>query len=194
MKPLALLSFFLPALAALPAGAAVIYSGPVNLSVSFDFNGLYLNPATGSTAPNAGVEPTINLFFGGVAIGTNDLLRPVITGADQVVNLTDGTVVGSDSNYAASYNGSASHVGAALNRFQIGAPGNLGFAMQLASGGPTYYGWMQVVISNTGAGSVIDWAYDNTAGTSIAVGAVPETASLTLAMLGTTGLVLRRRR
>ncbi len=94
MKHLTLISHLILLSAMMPAGASVVYSGPGNLSVSYDFEGLYLNPATGSTTPNEDIEPTINLFFGGVGIGTNGLLRPVISGGDQVANLALAAMVG----------------------------------------------------------------------------------------------------
>jgi len=194
MKHITLISQLIPLFAMMPAGASVVYSGQRNLAVTYDFVGLYLNPATGSTTPNEDIEPMINLFFGGVGIGTNDLLRPVISGGDQVANLALDAMVGGSNSFAAGFNGSSSHVGPALDQYQIGIPGNLGFAMQTTIGGPTYYGWMQVVINNTGAGTVVDWAYENTADSSIAVGAIPEAASMTLAMFGAVGIVLRRRR
>jgi hypothetical protein len=192
MKQLTLISHLLPLFAMMPAAAAVVYSGPRNLSVTYDFGGLYLNPATGSTTPNEAIEPMINLFFGGVGIGTNDLLRPVISGGDQVANLATGAMVDGNNGFAVGYNGSSSHVGPALDQYQIGIPGNLGFAMQTTLGGPTYYGWMQVVINNTGAGTVVDWAYENTSDTAIAVGAIPEAESMMLVMLGAAGIILRR--
>jgi len=194
MKQPVLLSFVLATHFTLSAGAAVVYSGVQNLSVTFDDNGLYLNPATCGVSPDENTEPTINLFFGGVAIGTNNLLRPVIVGTNEVSNLAFGTVVDGSATYPTGWNGSSTHTGPAANQFQIGTPGYLGFAMQTTIGGPTDYGWMQIVVNNTGAGKVIDWAYDNTAGTPVSVGAVPELSGSTLALLGTAGLLLRRRR
>lgn len=194
MKALPLFTLNLLVFAAMPAGGAVVYSSTVNLAIPISFTGLYLNPVTGSTSPNEAADPMINLFFGGVGIGTNALLRPVVSGSDRVANLTVATVIDDAGHFVLGANGSSTHVGAGADQFQIGAPGNLGFAMQTTSGGPTYYGWMQVVINNAGAGTVIDWAYESQAGAAITVGAVPEAGCLTLALLGTAGVVLRRRR
>lgn len=194
MKALPLLALNLFVFAAMPAGAALVYSSTVNLAIPLSFTGLYLNPATGSTTPNEATDPMINLFFGGVGIGTNALLRPVVSGIDRVANLRVGTVIDAGGNFVLGANGSSTHVGAGADQFQIGTPGNLGFAMQTTGGGPTYYGWMQVVINNAGAGTVIDWAYEDQAAAVITVGAVPEAGCLTLVMLGTAGAVLRRRR
>ena len=194
MKALPLLALHLLVFAAMPAGAAVVYSSTLNLPVPFSFSGIYLNPATGSTSPNEATDPMVNLFFGGVGIGSNALLRPMVSGIDRVANLMAGTVIDDAGNFVLGANGSSTHVGAGSDQFQIGTPGNLGFAMQTTNGGPTYYGWMQVVINNAGAGTVIDWAYENQTGVAITVGAVPEAGCLTLVVLGAAGAVLRRRR
>ena len=194
MKHPVLLSFALATFTTLPTGAAVVYSGVQNLPVTFDLTGLYLNPATGSTSPNENSDPTINLFFGGVAIGTNSQLRPEVVSGDQLDNLELGMVVDGSVTYAAGVNGSSTHTGPAANQFQIGTPGYLGFAMQTTIGGPTEYGWMQIVINNAGPGNVVDWAYENTAGVPISVGVVPEVSDATLASLGAACLILRRRR
>lgn len=50
--------------------------------------------------------PWFNPFFGGVFIANGDLLRPVITGTDQVVNLAAGTMIGATSNFVVGESGS----------------------------------------------------------------------------------------
>lgn len=176
--------------------AGIVWSGPMNVPVPFTFDSVYLNPFTGATSATLPADwnaaPWLNPFFGGVDIGSDALLRPVITGADQVVNLGAGATISAASLFAAGESGSATHVGAAADQFQLGAPGYLGFAFEPALGGATHYGWAQIAISNTGAGSLLGWAYENAAGTAIpagaiSVGAVPEpgTALFGLALLGT---------
>jgi MYXO-CTERM domain-containing protein len=161
----------------------VIYSGYQNIAVPLDFNGVYLNIATGATASaepgNWATVPWINPFFGGVYIANDVLLRPVITPIaqyeDQIVKLATGTLVGSGSTFVAGVNGSSTHVGGAANQFAIGIPGNLGFQFEATPGGTTQYGWLNTTINNTGAGVIRDWAYDN-AGGSIIVGRVQQSA------------------
>ena len=173
--------------------AGIVWSGPMNVPVPFTFDGVYLNPFTGATAATQPADwnaaPWLNPFFGGVDIGSDALLRPVITGADQVVNLGAGATISAASIFAAGESGSTTHVGAAANQFHLGTPGYFGFAFEPALGGATYYGWAQLTISNTGAGTLHDWAYENAAGTAIRVGAVavpePGTALFGLALLGT---------
>ena len=193
MKTRLLLSTLLALATASASHAAIVWSGTMNVPVPFTFDGVYLNPFTGATAATQPTDwnaaPWLNPFFGGVDIGSDALLRPVITGADQVVNLGVGETISAASTFAAGESGSTTHVGAAANQFHLGTPGYLGFAFEPALGGATYYGWAQLTISNTGAGTLHDWAYENAAGTAIRVGAVavpePGTALFGLALLGT---------
>ena len=93
--------------------------------------------------------------------------------------------------------GSTTHVGPSANQFQIGTAGIIGFVFETTVGGPDFYGWAKVVINNAGAGSIIDWAYDNTPGTSIQAGQiapVPEPATLAVGLLCIGAGIARRRR
>jgi hypothetical protein len=185
-------------LAAALAQGATIYSGLQNIPIPLNFDGMYLNIFTGATSTTLPGDwnsaPWINPFFGGVDIGNDALLRPVITGADQVVNLAPGTVISSTSNFATGESGSSTHVGAAANQFQIGTPGFLGFAFESTPGGPTHYGWLQFTVNNSGAGILEDWVYEDLAGAAIEVGVGPEPARAILLLLGLGALAARRRR
>ena len=200
-----ILAIFLGLLAfALPAPAAVIYSGEQNLSVAQSLEGLYLNVVTGSTATlqpgDWATAPWINPFFGGVSIGSSDLLRPKITGGSQILQLAVGTVIDSSGTYAAAESGSATHIGPGGDQFQFGASQMLGFVMQTGTGSPLYYGWLRLIIDNSGAGTLQDWAYDNTPGTAIPAGlsgttfVIPEPSRALLLLLSLHSLLLRRRR
>lgn len=198
MKNRLLLSALL-ALAATSAGhAGIVWSGPMDLPAPLTFDGLYLNPFTGTTAAAQPADwnsaPWLNPFFGGVYIGSDELLRPVITGADQVVNLDAGETIGAASTFAGGESGSSTHVGPATDQFQLDAPGYLGFAFATATGGPTYYGWVRITVRNTGAGTLHEWAYEDAAGTAIPAGAVPEPGSALLFGLGVAMCVAQRRR
>lgn len=178
MKRLILTLAVSPVLAPI-AWCDVIYSGYQNIAVPQTLEGVFLNVFTGATAfwepPTWTAAPWLNPFFGGVYIATDALLRPVITGTDQIVNLGTGTLVSSGSTFVAGVNGSWSHVGAGVNQFALGTPGNLGFEFEATSGGTTLYGWLNTTINNTPDGVIRDWAYDDEGG-SIIVGRVEQSA------------------
>ena len=179
--------------------AATIFSGILDLPIPLEFEGEYLRLDTGATAAALPADwataPWINPFFGGVDIGNSPLLRPVITGADQILNLAPGTLIGSASTFAAGESGSSTHVGLGLGQFALGVPGYLGVAFRSTAAGPDYYGWMQIQISNTGPGKIICWAREDVSGAPIqaGAGAVPEPGTALLSLMGA-GLALRRRR
>jgi hypothetical protein len=178
--------------------SAVTYSGLQDIPIPLDFGGVYLNILSGATdtaQPGTWTSaPWINPFFGGVDIGNSALMRPIITGASQIEKIAAGASIDSAGNFAAGASGSSTHVGLASDQFQLGVPGYLGFAFQPTTGGPTHYGWMQVTISNTGAGAIHDWAFDDLAGSAIEAGAVPEPGRSFLLLAGLCLAGLRRRR
>ena len=161
------------------AHAGVTYSGYQNIAVPQDFNGLYLNVTTGATAFSQPADwnssSWINPIFGGVHAGSSDLLRPVITGSDQILNLGTGTLISSASTFATGESGSTTHVGAEAGQFTLGTVGTMGFQFETAPGGTTQYGWLNITISNTGAGVIRDWGYEAVAG-SIVVGRMEQSA------------------
>jgi hypothetical protein len=123
-------------------------------------------------------------FFGGVDVANSPLLLPIITGTSQIVNLAPGTVIDSTGNYVAGESGSSTHVGPASNQFQIGTPGLIGFEFETTAGGPYLYGWARMTVNNAGPGNIVDWAYDDTPGTSIQAGQAPEPSASALSLLG----------
>lgn len=194
------------AFAAVPfAESAVVYSGLQNIPIPFDFNGVYLRidtHATSATEPGDwSTAPWINLFFGGSDIGNDNFLRPVIAGVDRIVNLTFGTPITTGSNFVGGASGSSAHIGPAADQFHIGVTGYIGYKFQLpGGGGAEYNGWMAIQPNTGAAGTIIDWAYQNTAGAGIAAGAVtavPEPAGaiviLPLAILCVSMCIRRQR-
>lgn len=162
-------------LAATPASrASIVYSGIQNVAIPLDFNGVYFRIDTGvSTLVAPGdfnTAPWMNPFFGGVEIINGNLLRPVVTGVDQIVNLAAGTPINGASNFVAATSYSAAHFGPAANQFQLNTPGYIGATFRQTVGGPDFYGWMQMEMNNAGAGKIISWAFENVSGGSIQAG------------------------
>ncbi len=187
--------------------AAVIYSGLTDEPIPMDTNGVYLNPLVGTTTVDPYFttwtsEPWLNPFMGGVYVASNSLLCPVITGVDTIVNLDAGTVIDGSLTFASSESGSADHTAAVvtLTKFTLGTPGYIGFKFKpTASSTDTFYGWAQVVFTNTGSDArIIDWAYDDANGTAITAGftgaAAPEPSRAVLLGFGFFGLLMRRYR
>ena len=189
-----------------PPGRAdlIIYSGQQNIPIPLNFEGIYLRVDTGATSAalpaNWDTAPWLNPFFGGVFIANSPLLRPIITGTDQILNLASGAVIDAGSNFVLGESGSTTHVGPAANQFQIDTAGIIGFALKTSVGAPERYGWMGIKIDNTGAGRIIDWAYEDTPGVGIGAGitSVPEPSEalviLLLALPCMTLCVRQRRR
>ena len=189
-----------------PPGRAdlIIYSGQQNIPIPLNFEGIYLRVDTGATSAawpsDWATAPWLNPFFGGVYIANSPLLRPIITGTDQILNLASGTVIDASSNFALGESGSTTHVGPAAEQFQTDTRGILGFVFSSTYGGPVRYGWMGIEINNTSGGRIIDWAYEDTPGTGIVAGmtSIPEPSEalviLLLALPCMTLCVRQRRR
>ena len=178
------------------ATAGIVLYEP-NLPIPQTIDGLYLNVYTGATANVEPVDynkaPWINPFFGGTFFGNGNLALPVITGTDQLLNLTPGTLVDAGSTFAKGEGGSTTHMGPAADQFQPGVAGYVGFAFQPGMGGSTYYGWANVMFDNTGAGTIYRYAYEDTAGKGIVTAAVPEPSHAILLLVGLACFAFRRR-
>jgi hypothetical protein len=196
--------FIVAALAALPCEAAVIYSGLQNIVVGQNLDGVHLklDPGIGTTIvtsaepPDWNTKPYLNPFFGGVAVASSPLLRPIITGTDEIVNIATGTLISAASGFATGENGSGTHVGAGAGQFSLGSPGLIGFAFERTLGGPTYYGWLRLIMNNAGAGTIVDWAYED-GGAPLLAGTlttVPEPSRMMLLGGGILAITQRRRR
>jgi len=100
-------------LGAVPARAAIIYSGVVDIPIPTTFAGIYLDIAAGdTTAPTGGSdvatdsytigysEPLVwdvNFFFGGIGIAYSPTFRPFVDDTvgnrSQILNVSDDTVI-----------------------------------------------------------------------------------------------------
>ena len=180
--------------------AAVVYSGIQNISIPQTFGGVYLNIQSGATAFTEpmtwNTEPWLNPFFGGIGMANGVLLRPLVTGANQIVNIAPGGFIGIGGTYGTAPGGSSTHVGPALNQFQPGATGYVGYRFQLTGGGPEYYGWLGMQVNNVGAGTIIDWAFQDVSGETVAAGSISAVPEPGCAVFGIVlfGIGLSRRR
>jgi hypothetical protein len=203
---------FLPLIFALAfsssLSAAIVYSGPLNLSAAWDdLEGTYLNLATGATAtafPGDFEEsPWINLTLGGYGVFNGELINPWTTDSatydpesttDYFINVTPGTQLGAAVTFTDTAYGSIHHVGSAPDQFTDSMSGLLGFSFQEEAGGDTYYGWLRITPDGDGSGLLVDWAYNDAPSESIAAGAVPEPSVAGLLVASCSLLVRRRRR
>lgn len=156
--------------------AQIYHSGPRNIAIPADFDGVYLDLDTGTSSTTEFSGWDINPFFGGYAIANSAGFQPVrLTTANDslVVNLAYGTIIGSGSTYASTEAGSEGHLGTNPGQFVASTDGYLGFRFTPSGGGGPYYGWMRLSLTvNTSGALIRDWGYDTT-GAPIAAGATP---------------------
>ncbi|MBX7209168.1 MAG: PEP-CTERM sorting domain-containing protein [Verrucomicrobiaceae bacterium] len=200
MKHLVALIFFL-VLAAQPSRAVIVYSGIQDIPVPNTNDGVYLNIATGAATGTYPADwnskPYFNPFYGGVAIATSDLFLPVITGADQVLNLPFGSLIDPSLSYTTGESGSGTHVGGGAGQFTLAFEGYVGYKFKTTISGPEYYGWARIVIENSGSGLIRDWAYNDSDGIGILTGMLleaPEPGRTSLLFAAVACAALRRRR
>ena len=192
--------------AAAAANAAVVYSSIVNFACAVDIDGCYINVQTNtlSNGPGGGVPGwDVNPYStsGGMnffnSTGGGQMRRAGVT-TGTAGNLAVGTVVGA----AGSFNtgtgnvyGTTAATGLA-GGWTYSSDNIIGFRF-VAAAGTTHYGWMRFAMgAATGSATVgptrtvVDYAYESTAGESITVTPAPGA----LALLGVAGLAGARRR
>ncbi len=191
---------------AVPASAAVVYSGVQNLTINSDLNGLYLNVVTGAYNVGGGGSSTvpgdwhINVY-GNIGLSwyennsnnTNYLFSASDT--SKLANLPAGTRIdGSSGIFQSGQQGAGTSSNLTLNGESI-----VGFTFDI--GGFAHYGWLRVSLSNAYDAqprSVVDWAYESDAGVGILAGAtgsaVPGGGLAGLILTGFGSAAFRRRR
>lgn len=176
------------------AEAGIVYSGVVNLPIAATTNGLYLNVVTGAinepgntggaSVPGWDINPwgstTLNFFnpaapAGGVYAATAGVVNKYV----------GGEIVGPANTWGTTN----------TNWNPAPQSGFIGFRFQNeANGNQIHYGWAQIVTTSTTSRTLVAYAYEDVAGGTITVGAVPTPGSLALLAVGAAGLVGRRRR
>jgi len=189
------------------ANAAVVYSGIQNFVCAVDIDGCYINVETNtlSNGPGTGVPGwDVNPYStsGGMnffnSTGGGQMRRPGVT-TGTAGNLDVGTVVGAAGSFNTSTGnvyGTTAATGLA-GGWTLGSENIIGFKF-VAAAGTTHYGWMRFLMGAAGSSgtsmtrTVVDYAYESTAGESITVTGVPAPGAI--ALLGLAGLAGRRRR
>ena len=194
-------------LAPMVSPAALIWTGQLNVPIppatgpGAGLDGVYLDIENGSsqtTADDSFALTQVNFFAGGFAMRSSADFLPARSGtgsSDAILKLLPGGTVNSALDFSAQVIGTSdAHVGLGVDQFQSGEEGFLGF--QFTEGdGSDHFGWMRVTLTNNGQGLIHEWAYNDTAGEAIQVGAIiPEPSSLLLIGAGSLGLLIRRSR
>lgn len=175
------------------AGAAIVYSGPINLTIPTTTSGIYLNVVTGVSATSPAAAPgwDLNLWGSGSffawannSASLNDGVIQDFAGGSSTT-LVDNLPIGTPVNGTYSFGRTASIETTGTTAFTLSSSANyIGFRFLNEATGQVDYGWAQISLSSTYNGqprSVVGYAYENT-GTAILVGqtAVPEPTTTVL--------------
>ena len=181
------------------ADAAIVWSGPINITIPSTTAGVYLNVATGvnnvnpASVPGWDVNPWsstgLNMFAPTVGGGH------VTTGAATVYdNMTAGTAIGPASTFG---NTGTTTINAATP-LNLNSSNNLvgfRFFREGDAAGTLHYGWMRIQLGSSAAAqprAIVEYAYEDQIGIAINAGQVPAPGAL--ALLGLAGVVGTRRR
>lgn len=165
------------------ANATIVYSGPVNLSIPNNFDGVYINFVTGATGTSGGSVPgwNWNPYNSGTAMSffwnTSPNNGGLSTDTTTYAVLPFGAPISSANTYIALTST------AATAGWNAGANAYLGIKITNSVTSAINYGWVHLMTTGTTGfpATIVDYAYDN-AGGSITAGQVPEPT--TFALLG----------
>lgn len=198
------------------AGAQVIHSGTINRAIPNNFTGLFVNVVTGTfydgpdtfpVCPGPGCGYDFNIFgtstWSLFAPGSAGQPSPVTaaqrgfvaaTASGPASALTLGTLIGDASVFNPGQTVGATELVGGVDRI-------FGFRFRNEGGNSLHFGWARVRLTNGQPGVLVDYAFNATAGASIAAGDIgrqivpePATVVLTATGLGALGIVVRRRR
>ncbi len=172
--------------------AAVVYSGPLNINIPNTIDGLYINLVTGAaTTPASTPGYDLNPY---VTAGSWRNFGPAsdIGAASAIASLTPGTLIDASGAFIAQGAGTGFDAG-------FGNTAILGIRFVRESDSATLFGWVRLTLpgspSATAAGTLVDYAYENT-GAGITAGATTPapTAGMAVLALGGVGMLARRRK
>lgn len=188
------------------ADADIIYSGNfglINLPIpASSALGLYLDVDGMAYAVGAGL-PGADINFFNTLVGANQLSffgnlggnsNRAVLSAGGVAKLGSGSTVSVADSFGVQSLLATHQPGSTSNgNWAGGGTGFVGFSFKV--GANTHYGWARLNINaGTLDGTVVDFAYDNTANAPIRTGAIPEPTSIALLALGAVGVIEIRRR
>lgn len=180
------------------ADAAIVHSGLVNIAIPDNIDGVYLNVVTGASGAAAPAGWDINPYS--ALAGQFNLW-----GATANTWFSTGGVIGGPYKLAAG----TPIFGPAAAFFRPGGGTNVGTEMTLnssdnllgfrfaneANAGANHFGWVRISFgATTGQRSIVEYAYEDVAESTILAGAIPAPGSLALLALGALGLAGRRRK
>jgi hypothetical protein len=180
------------------ASAAIVYSGPISLTVPATTAGLYLNVLTGASSalplavPGWDLNPYSSTGFSFFNPGSPANSHGVLT-VGGVALIPVGTFVDSSGIFTS---------GGFTSQVTLNSPNNyIGFRFYNESTTAIHYGWAQFLFGATVQNrSFIGYAFDDVPGAGITIGAtgisaIPEpSSSMGVLALGAAGLLIRSRK
>ena len=171
--------------------AAVVYSGTLNIAIPNTIDGLYVNFVTGAAttpASNAGFD--INPYNSGTQWNMFEGAGATELGVGSTFTaVPSGTLI----------DGSGAFINGSGYPAAFGTTAILGVRFLRESDSATLFGWVRLTLPGaggpaTGPGTLVDYAYEDTAGVGINAGVPAPTAGMAVLAFGGLGLLSRRRK
>ncbi|MBX3387201.1 MAG: hypothetical protein KF768_11570 [Phycisphaeraceae bacterium] len=174
------------------ANAAIVDSGPVNIVIPDNLDGVYMDIVTGATGTGGFAGYDINPYS--AVAGQFHLWGATTTtwmSIAGIFNLPAGTLI--DATGAFSRPGGGTNIAPQVT---LNSDQNF-FGVQFineSNASLTHYGWVQIEFGATaGVRSIVRYAYEDVAGAGIGAGVIPAPGALALLAMGAAGVARRRR-